>query len=516
MLLGSADAVPPAAKIDSRVFAGVAEGERAKFLVVFRDRADLSGAAAVGDRVARRRFVYEALRANAEASQISVRKKLERAGVPFQPHFLVNMIEVEASAAVARELAASEDVAAIENNRPARLKLPKAARELKREAVGGIEPNIQKIRAPELWARGFTGQGVVIGIADTGVQWDHPALKRQYRGWDGSAVSHAYNWHDAVHHAASGSGNYCGSDPEIPCDDYPHGTSVAGLALGDDGAGNQIGVAPGARWIACRNMDHGTGTPAWYTECFEWLLVPTDPNGANPRPDLGADVINNSWLCLASEGCTDPDILRSVVENVRAAGVEVVAAAGNDGFACGNIIDAPAIFAASFTVGATDNDNGYSGFSSTGPVTIDGSFRPKPDLCAPGVNVRTATIINSYDPSFTGTSASTPQVSGAIALLWSAAPALAGNIDETDRLLEEGAFPLTSPLLQHVYPTPQELDHFCGGQSGLDIPNPIFGWGRLDIEGAYEAIFVAPLTPREAPFLPMRPSRRISVVAPRN
>ena len=81
-------------------------------------------------------------------------------------------------------------------------------------------------------------------------------------------------------------------------------------------------------------------------------------NGAHPRPDLGADVINNSWLCSASEGCTDPEILKAVVENVRAAGVAVVVAASNyETFACGNIVEPPAIYDASFTIGATDNDD---------------------------------------------------------------------------------------------------------------------------------------------------------------
>lgn len=496
-LLHQADAAAEA-RIDPRIFAGRAAGEHSSFLVVLREQEDLSGARAIGDRRERRHFVYEALRAHAEATQASLRARLRRAGVPFRPHFLVNLIEVEGDEALARELAASDAVSAIEANGEARLERPGPPMESWRAATAGIEPNIQKVRAPELWNRGFTGQGVVVGSADTGFQWDHPALKRQYRGWDGSAVSHDYNWHDAIHDPAPG--NPCGANAPAPCDDDGHGTATSGLAVGDDGGGNRIGVAPGARLIGCRNMDRGNGTPARYTECFEWFLAPTDSSGANPRPELGADVINNSWSCPASEGCTDPNILRAVVENVRAAGVAVVVAAGNGGNSCSNIAEAPSIYDASITIGATDITDRIAGFSSLGPVTIDGSNRLKPDLCAPGVNVRSATPLGGYSTSFSGTSASAPHVAGAVALLWSADPTLAGDVDETEFLLEAGAVRLTR-------------DVNCGTYRGLDVPNPIFGWGRLDVEGSYE--WLTTTHTRDAPILPggARPGAR--VVPPR-
>ncbi len=76
-----------------------------------------------------------------------------------------------------------------------------------------------------------------------------------------------------------------------------------GSMVGDDDLGNQVGMAPGARWIGCRNMNVGVGTPETYTKCFQWFLAPTDLNDLNPRPDLAPDVINNSWSCPTSEGC---------------------------------------------------------------------------------------------------------------------------------------------------------------------------------------------------------------------
>src|SRR5262245_24144548 len=93
------------APVDPRIFAKKAAGERASFIVILREHADLSAAAAIPDRLERRRFVYETLRALADESQAPLRERLAGAGMPFRPHFLVNMIEVEGDAALARELA---------------------------------------------------------------------------------------------------------------------------------------------------------------------------------------------------------------------------------------------------------------------------------------------------------------------------------------------------------------------------------------------------------------------------
>jgi subtilisin family serine protease len=465
-------AAVPAAPVDPRIFAEKAVGEPASFLVVLREQADLSGAATIADRVERRRFVYETLRAQAEASQAPLKEKLRAAGARFRPHFLVNLIEVEADEATALRLAAEPGVAKVAANRPARLQRIAPEPGLRLRASAGIEPNIELIGAPDVWNSGFTGQGVVVGVADSGIEWFHPALLRQYRGWDGVAASHAYNWHDAIHDANPS--NFCGSDSPEPCDDEGHGTAVAGLAVGDDGEGNRIGAAPGARLIGCRNMDIGTGTPARYIECFEFFLAPTDANGENPRPDLGADVVNNSWTCPAFEGCTDIDVLRTAVEAMRAAGIAETFAAGNAGPGCSTVAEVPAIYDAAFSIGATDLSDTIAVFSSRGPVARDASGRLKPDIVAPGVGIRSCSTgrgSNSYT-TFGGTSGASPQVAGAIALLWSALPRLAGDVESTEEILAASAVPLTSGT-------------DCGGLSGAEIPNPVYGWGRLDVAAAH-------------------------------
>lgn len=494
--------VAASAPLDARIFAGKQAQEPASFLVVLREQSDLSGAEAFLDRTERLRFVYETLRARAEFSQTALRRRLRAAGVPFRPFFLVNMIEVKADRALAEELAGRPDVASLAPNPEIPLSFappsPEIAPAATRDsplAADAIEPNVAKIRAPEVWSQGFTGQGIVVAGADTGFLWDHPALKSHYRGFDGSSVSHDYNWHDAIHDAVAG--NRCGSDAPAPCDDDGHGTATASLAVGDDGVGNQIGVAPGARFIGCRNMDRGDGTPARYTECFEFFLAPTDHNGRNPRPDLAPHVINNSWGCPASEGCTDPNVLRAVVENVRAAGIMVVVSAGNEGPGC-STVGIPATYEASFAVGATSSLDTIAAFSSRGTVLADGSNRLKPDLSAPGVELRVAATPSGYIARFSGTSGSAPQVAGAVALLWSAAPDLSGRPIATANLLRRTAVPLTST-------------QDCGGFPGAAVPNAVFGAGRLDVAAA-----VAAALPRSAPARSTREHPGTRALAPRS
>ena len=300
-----------------------------------------------------------------------------------------------------------------------------------------IEPGINYTHAPQVWALGFTGQNIVIASADTGVRWTHNALKPHYRGWDGMTADHNYNWHDSIHDSVA---NPCGNDSPFPCDDFFHGSHTTGTAIGDDGAGNQIGMAPGAKWIGCRNMDNGNGTPARYIECMEFFLAPYPIGGGQGDPTKAPDITINSWGCPASEGCS-VNTLQAAVEAQAAAGIMMVVAAGNSGSACSTVSDPPSIYAASYTVGAltTGTDNA-AGFSSRGPVTADGSNRIKPDIAAPGTGTRSCS--NTSDTAYTtasGTSMATPHISGAMALLWSAIPSLRHQITNSRNALNNSA-----------------------------------------------------------------------------
>ena len=252
---------------------------------------------------------------------------------------------------------------------------------------------------------------------------------------------------------------------------------MAGTGVGDDGGTNQIGMAPGARWIGCRNMDSGVGRPSTYIECLQFFVAPTDLNGENANPDLRADVISNSYGCPASEECATHS-LQLAVETVRAAGIFMSVSAGNSGSSCGTISDPPALEAAVFTIGAVDITGTIASFSSRGPVTVDGTPLMKPDLVAPGVSVRSSARTNSVAYEYmSGTSMAAPHVAGAVALLWGAFPSLRRDVAATEDLLASTAQPHTT-------------FQGCGGDGSSQVPNNVYGWGLLDVKSAYDAYWL--------------------------
>lgn len=464
-------------KVDPWVLETAAQGET-EFLVFLAQQADLSGAERLPTKEMRGQYVYETLSQLARRTQAPLLRFLERRGVPHRSYWVANMIWVRGDQSLVQALAERPDVAHLYANPKVKLALPAppAAAPLRPAVPTTIEWNILKVNAPQVWSAGYTGQGVVIGGQDTGYEWTHPALKNQYRGWNGSSADHNYSWHDAIHNDFDSppNGNPCGFNLTAPCDDFGHGTHTMGTMVGDDGAGNQIGMAPGAKWIGCRNMEQGDGTPATYAECYQWFIAPTDLNGNNPRPDLAPHVINNSWGCPPSEGCTDPNVLKSVVEAVRAAGILTVHSAGNSGSSCETVRDPAAIYDASFTVGSTTSSDVIATYSSRGPVTIDGSNRLKPDISAPGSNIRSSLPGSSYGVS-SGTSMAAPHVAGLAALLISAQPLLAGQVDALEHVITQSAKPLTTSQM-------------CGGVPGTSIPNNTYGWGRIDAWNAYQSL----------------------------
>ncbi len=372
--LGKASAQPrtvsPAAnKIAPEVLADTGDGKSASVIILLADQADVSAGYGMRDQDARGWFVYNTLTQHAAHTQSGIRNLLNSRGVTYQSFWVVNMIVANADRALVEALAARPEVARVDSNRPTRwIEDPSIANfGVTPGNPFTIEWGVQDVNAPQVWAMGFTGQGIVIGNEDTGMRWTHNALKPHYRGWNGVTADHNYNWWDAIH---SG-GGVCGPNNQAPCDDSGHGTHTTGTTSGDDGMGNQVGVAPGAKWIGCRNMDQGNGMPSTYTECFQFFIAPTDLSGQNPNPALRPHVINNSWICPTSEGCTTGDELRVIVENTQAAGIFVEASAGNSGSGCSTVNDPPAIYQASFSTGAIDITNTLASFSSRGPVTRD-------------------------------------------------------------------------------------------------------------------------------------------------
>ena len=466
-------------KTDPALLAATAEGATAEFLVVLDAQADLSGAARLGDKVARGRAVYETLTAVAARTQAPLRALLDARGATYRAYWVTNMIWVRGDRSLAQTLAARPDVSHVYANTAQRVGLPEPSAAAPRALTEGIEWNIALVNAPQVWAAGVTGQGAVIGGQDTGYDWQHEALRAQYRGWNGAQANHNYNWHDAIHenNPNTGSGNPCGFDAPAPCDDQSHGTHTMGTMVGAT-ATHQIGMAPGARWIGCRNMEQGWGTPATYAECYEWFIAPY-PVGGDPLTDgdpaRAPHVINNSWSCPPVEGCAAPEVLQDVVEAVHAAGIVTVHSAGNSGDGCSTIGDPAAIYDASFTVGATNANDTIAGLSSRGPVTADGSGRRKPDVVAPGIGVFSS-LPGGYGTN-SGTSMAAPHVAGLVALLVSAKTSLAGDVVALEAAITQNALHKTT-------------NQGCGDDTPTSVPNNVYGWGRIDALAAYESLDV--------------------------
>jgi subtilisin family serine protease len=287
--------------------------------------------------------------------------------------------------------------------------------------------NLDKIRAPEVWALDpvYNGAGQVVGSFDTGVDLSHPDLRERYRG------NHAISWFDPYFQHAS------------PVDFNGHGTHTTGTAVGGDTSGVNIGVAPGARWIAAKAWDDsGIGLASAFHEIFEWFLAP------GGIPANAPDVVNSSWA-FAIAGCIGEftaDILA-----FRAAGIFPSFAAGNDGPANGTV-RSPGAWPDAFAAGATDINDEIAPFSARGPSPCGGPV--KPDVSAPGVAVFSA-YPGGY-ASASGTSMAAPHVTGAVAVLRSINPAL--TVDELETLLVLGAVDL-----------------------GVAGPDDSFGNGRLDL-----------------------------------
>ncbi len=450
-----------------------------EFLVIMQQQADVSAAKLMHSKADKGQYVFETLSAFSENSQRNLRDLLQLENVPHQSFWIINALWVKASKKLLEQVAKMPEVGRLEMN-PVWHKeatLPEATGEIAQDRLTPISWGLTKINADDVWALGYTGQGIVVGGQDTGYEWAHPAIKNKYRGWNGSNADHNYNWHDAIHALIGSGANSCGINLDHPCDDDNHGTHTVGTMVGGPNADSIIGVAPDAKWMGCRNMEEGDGTPATYTECFQWFVAPTNLSNQNPDPSKAPHVINNSWSCPISEGCNASNYatMEAVVNNVRAAGIFVAVSAGNEGPGCSTVNAPAAIYDASYTVGATNSSDVIANFSSRGPVNVYTNIK-KPDISAPGVSILSCigrdNQAGTYSyASWNGTSMAGPHVAGAVALILSARPDLIGNVDAVENVINNTALPRFATT-------------FCGGDNGSTRPNNVYGWGRIDVLAA--------------------------------
>jgi hypothetical protein len=436
-------------------------GER--LFVIMADQPNVASAFLVDDYHQRRTFVYETAVQTAESSQIEIRSALDKLKIGYTPYYLINALEVDAGPFVQGWLKRRPEVDRVLTS-PELRPLPQLSPVTLGKDIEPADPqwNLTEIGAPVVWDTfGITGAGVIVGHNDTGVDGDHPEFSSRYRGNQPEGLpGDDYNWLDPWNGSQS------------PVDSSGHGTHTLGSILG-----RSVGVAPDATWIACVNLDRNLANPVYYLNCLQFLFAPF-PQAGDPlrdgRPDLGAHIFNNSWGCPEIEGC-DPAALLPAVQLLRAAGVFVVSSAGNTGDVCGSINDPIAIYEEVFTIGAVGQGGALAFFSSRGPVTADESGRVKPDLLAPGVDVLSAYPQGTYGLA-SGTSMASPHVAGVVALMWSANPALIGNISVTEEILTRTAQPYETAL--HGIPA-------CGDPQGR--PDNATGYGIVDAYAAVEA-----------------------------
>ncbi len=417
----------------------------ATFIVELRDdgsQAQADQARNIPDKLARRARVYQILSERANRNERALRAFLREQGregdvSAVQSFVAFNGFALTTDQATIDALQQWDQVSSIRLNAAVPIDQPTAGTPLAR--INSVEWNINKIGADRVQNElGINGSGVLVGSLDTGARYTHEILRTNYKC--ASSSNHSACWFDAV------------NGQTTPYDDDGHGSHTLGSAVGSGG----YGVAPGARWIACKAFVPFFGaTYAAIHACFTWFLHPGGSTANAP------DVIVNSW----NDGNSSSTEFQMDVNNLINAGIFPMFANGNIGPSCGTVLP-PASYANAIGVGATDSNDNIAGFSARGRSPLTNAI--KPDLSAPGVSIRSAA--SSSDTSYqvlNGTSMATPHVAGLATLLLDVDPNL--TVAQLTSIMKNNA-------LQR---------HTTECTTGSDYPNNVYGWGRIR---AYEAV----------------------------
>lgn len=459
-------------KIEGTLLDQVTTDGSADFIIRFSEQADLSAAYAM-DWDARGEFVYNTLRETADRSQANAKSILDMQGLTYQTFIAGNDLYVWGEGPIAtkgltvlNELAALPEVDTIRATRTYTIdpitqakpldNITWAGDLLSKQALSTVGSSINATtdwgitdtKANQFWTKfGVQGDGIVVANIDTGVQWNHPALDQAFKC--GTNPSDPACWYDPT--------GVCGGSA---CDNNGHGTHTMGTMVGDDDPSLTYiaGMAPNAKWIACKGCASGSCSDISLNACADWILAPAG-NPAN-RPNI----VNNSW-----GGGGGSTWYLAKVQAWRAAGIFPAFSAGNAGPGC-NTLGSPGDYQESFASAAHNSGRTIADFSSRGPSVYGDTPYTKPNLSAPGVSICSTIPTNNWSCGYSGTSMASPHTAGAVALLWSCNPTLKGQVDATFQLLQTNA---------DTPPTPATCGAPADGQG-----NFTYGYGYLDVLSA--------------------------------
>ncbi len=547
-VVGSTLATKPATiQPSSKIEADLAQAMLAKpdvisFTVFLSEQADFSSEGSSWE--GRGQNTYNKLKEVADRTQPAVEaelRRLEGAGQVkrYESFWLTNSFSVVGTDEAVRVLANRNDVAILYLDPPAygigstpvpNEQEPSNETPVPKSYQGPLyttDWNINLIKAPQVWDRGYRGSQITVGVIDSGAYHVHPALLAHWRGTSKQLPGAEFNWQDFIGPGLGGA-----FSNETPYDDNGHGTRTIGDAVGNYGS-DYIGVAPGAYWIACRafNINLRSSTSGPLRNCLQWMVAPTDSVGV-PHPEYRPQIVVGSW------GLGNPtnSFLLLDVRRLVQAGIVPVFAVGNAPNNAG-LVDAPASYAESFAVGAVGYatalpDAVLAGYSNHGPSTFTANV--KPDVVAPGGSdnlIAGENIRSSAPPCSTptppalptppvycsddgysyahGTSDAAPHVSGLIALLLSADRSLTRY--QLQYVIQNTAY--FSRTIPTSTPTPSPTDtpepdltltHLCCAEDNKrplvtdtptftpvpwgTRPNNDYGWGLIDAKAAVDAV----------------------------
>jgi len=446
-------------KLDPVLRQTLVDSGSSDLIVEFTQQADLSAAYGM-DWVARGEYVVNTLRAVAKQVQAPAIAVMDRHGIRHETFIAGNELYVYGA-----DLNAALDLTALPN--VAYVRVP---------GIYYVDPIITQTPSPmattdwgitdtkadQFWTTfGLQGDGIVVANIDTGVQWNHPALVNAFKC--PNAPTDPKCWKDP--------GNYCGAGGA--CDNNGHGTHTMGTMVADDNASLTYiaGMAPNAKWIACKGCGTSSCSDADLNACADWILAPGG-NAAN-RPN----VVNNSW-----GGGGNDAWYQAKVQSWRAAGIFPAFSAGNSGSSC-STLGSPGDYQESFASAAHGSSRTIASYSSRGPSAYGHTPYTKPNISAPGSLICSTVPTNGWSCGYSGTSMASPHTAGAVALLWSCNPSLVGQIDQTFQLLQNNT---DSPPAGN-----------CGSPG--DGGNYTYGYGYLNVLKVGQAGCNITPTPPAAP-----------------